>query len=219
MELKLDAIEARVLGCLIEKARTTPDHYPLTLNALVAACNQKSNRNPLMDVDAATVDNAINRLRPKGLAMAVHNPGDRVPKFKHAATAKLDLLDDEEAVLAELLLRGPQTVGELRGRAVRMHPFTEADEVLSALTRLARRGLAVELKRLPGHKEPRWAHLLCGEPDVTALAEQAAAHGKSRATVISDDARIAALEAEVAALREQFEHLSQEFAAFRAAFE
>lgn len=157
--------EARVVGALAEKQLTTPQYYPLTLNALVNACNQSSNREPVVSYDEATVERALQRLREKGLARAVLSPGNRAPKYRHLLEEALALVPEELAVMTVLLLRGPQTVGELRTRTERMYAFSSLEEVEATLERLATRHeepLAERLERQPGQKEPRHAHLLGG---------------------------------------------------------
>ncbi len=155
--------EARVVGALAEKQLTTPQYYPLTLNALVNACNQTSNRNPVVAYDEATVERALHGLRDKRLARTVLSPGNRAPKYRHLLDEALALVPEELAVLTVLLLRGPQTVGELRTRSERMYPFASLEEVEAALERLATRHeepLVERLERQPGQKEARYTHLL-----------------------------------------------------------
>ena len=164
MEPILNENEIRVLGCLIEKEMTTPDYYPLTLNALTNACNQKSNRDPVVDLEETDVVRALDALRMKGLAMQAHGEGSRVPKYRHSLAEKLFLEPEELAILCELFLRGPQTVGELRGRAGRMHDFEDLAQVEAVLQELMERQppMAAKLPRQPGRKEHRYAHLLGG---------------------------------------------------------
>ncbi|MEJ7606060.1 MAG: YceH family protein [Bryobacteraceae bacterium] len=161
---QLDAVEARVLGCLIEKEITTPEYYPLTMNALVNACNQKSNRDPAVSYDDEQVDEALGMLREKRLTTLVTGAGNRVPKFGHRVQETLNLGRREVALLCELLLRGPQTAGELKDRAGRMHRFSDVDEVESCLRLMSDNGLSIKLTKWPGTKEQRHAHLLSGEP-------------------------------------------------------
>jgi uncharacterized protein YceH (UPF0502 family) len=169
MKIELTALEARVIGCLIEKQITTPDQYPLSLNALANACNQKSNRDPVMDLDEATVQQTLDSLSKKHFVMEKSGFGSRVPKYQHRfcntefGTLKLD--PQELAIVCELLVRGPQTPGELRTRASRMAPFAEASEVEAALSRLAQRPdgpFVVRLAREPNRRDSRWAHLFSG---------------------------------------------------------
>ena len=148
MDLLLHPVEVRVLGSLLEKEITTPEYYPLSLNALVNACNQKSNRDPAVSYDDATVEHALSTLRDKGLLLAISGSGSRVQKYGHRISEKLNLGRPELAVLCELMLRGPQTLGELRTRAERMHPFDDLDQVQSVIDRLPE--LMVKLVRRPG---------------------------------------------------------------------
>lgn len=209
----LDAVEARVLGCLVEKELATPEYCPLTLKALTAACNQQSNRDPVTALAETEVVRGLDRLQGKGLSVTTHQAGARVPKYRHAFTRKYPIRPAELAVLAELLLRGPQTSGELKGRAARMHPLGSLEEVEEALTRMAEREppLAVRLPRQPGRKEPRWAHLLSGAPEVAEEAPSPPRPEAATERVRAEDARIAALEARVAALEEAFAAFRKEF--------
>jgi len=172
----LSAVEARVLGALIEKELTTPDYYPLTLNALVAACNQKNNREPVLQVDEAAAVAATDTLREKKLVWLVTLAGGRVAKYRHAFLDVYHVPDASVALLAELLLRGPQTVAELRARAERMHPYADAAAVETLLHELAAHAegpFVVKLAREPGRRESRYAQLLCGPVTVTAEATPA----------------------------------------------
>ena len=166
METILNGKEVRVLGCLIEKELATPEYYPLTLNALTNASNQKSNREPVMSLEETEVIRALDSLRNKQLAL-VSAEGGRVPKYRHALMERLRLDPAELALLAELLLRGPQTMGELRARAERMHPFADLADVEEALRELMERTppLATILPRQPGRKEQRYAHMFAGAPE------------------------------------------------------
>src|SRR5271163_4541859 len=155
MELLLHPVEVRVLGALLEKEITTPEYYPLSLNALVNACNQKSNRDPMVNFDPTQVEQALLLLREKGLLVTTTGAGSRVPKYGHRIAEKLNLGRRELAVLCELMLRGPQTAGELRTRGERMHPFDDLAEVLSVIERQPE--LIVKLPRRPGEKEVRYA--------------------------------------------------------------
>jgi hypothetical protein len=202
--------EVRVAGCLVEKQMTTPDSYPLTHNALLAACNQLSNRNPVVSYDDSIVMHALAALRAKSLARMLHVPGSRGPKHRHVLDETLELDRGELALLAVLGLRGPQTVGELRTRTERMHPFAGLGEVEEALERLGARPepLVIRLERQPGQKEARYAHLLSG----LAAAEEAAAATpfepaaspapvRTRAAPApADDERLSALEQRLAAV-------------------
>jgi len=207
MDLHLEPAEARVVGCLIEKEITTPEYYPLSLNALVNACNQKSNRDPVVSYDDALVDLVLESLRHKGLLTTITGAGSRVPKYGHRFTDRLNLGRRETAILCELMLRGPQTSGELRGRTERMHRFDDVAEIESVLERMPE--LVVKLPRRPGEKEGRYAHLLSGQPAVESGPEP----------VPMRQDRVMALEAEVGQLRQEVESLKSQFADFRKQFE
>jgi len=168
MQRCLDAVEIRILGCLLEKEQSTPDLYPLTLNALVAACNQRSSRDPVMDLGAADVAEALDRLHADVLVWPVSSA--RSERWRHTLDRQLDLDPGRKAVLTLLMLRGAQTPGELRARSERLNRFDSTDEVEAALEALARgpEPLVVQLPRRPGQKETRWAHLLAGEVEVAA---------------------------------------------------
>ena len=215
----LDALEMRVVGALVEKELTTPDYYPLTLNALTSACNQKSNRNPVMVLEDTDVVRALDSLRRAGLAMQAAE-GGRVPKYAHNVEAKLRLGPRELAIICELLLRGPQTLGELRSRAERMQPFASLSEVEEVLTELMERQppMAVKLPRQPGRKEHRYMHLLGGEDTLTTETAEAPPEAATL-QVRAEGERIERLEGELTALREEVEALRQELAAFREQFE
>jgi uncharacterized protein YceH (UPF0502 family) len=211
----LDETEVRVLGALAEKEATTPDYYPLSLNALVNACNQKSNRHPVMSLHESTVRAALDNLNRKGLAGEAGGAGSRVTKFEHRLQEAFNFSRPENAVLCLLLLRGPQTPGELRGRTERLHHFDDLEAVHSALQHLMDRQppLVKVLARLPGTKESRYAHLLSG--DVEAWEpELAQASTPSTGTASADSERIARLEAEVAGLQEEIASLKQQIADF-----
>src|SRR6201993_4671636 len=177
MDIVLTEIEARVLGALVEKDITTPDYYPLSLNALVNACNQKNNRDPVMNLAEGAVRDALNGLHDHGLAGPASGADSRVTKYEHRLQETFNFSRGETAVMCVLLLRGPQTPGELRGRTERMHQFEELDDVLSALQRLVQRepSLVIALPRQPGTKEIRYAHLLSGEVDVSVALSPAGA--------------------------------------------
>ena len=209
MDFILHPIEARVLGCLLEKETTTPEYYPLSLNALVAACNQKSNRDPVVQFDDDMVEQALQSLRDKGLVLFISGAGSRVTKYGHRISEKLNLGRRELAILCELLLRGPQTIGELRGRTERIHRFDDLAEVESVIERNPE--LVVKLPRRTGEKEARYAHLLCGPPEVgEEPAEQ---------PIPAKIDRIATMEADIAQLRSELEDLKIQFAGFRKQFE
>jgi hypothetical protein len=215
MNVLLNAAEVRVLGSLMEKETTTPDYYPLSLNALLHACNQKSSREPVMTLDEDAVRDALHSLGEKGLAGPTSTADSRVTKYEHRIGEAFNLGRPEFAVLCLLLLRGPQTPGELRGRAERMYRFDDLDQVQSALQRLMNREppLAAVLPRQPGTKEARYAHLLAGE--VTAAEPEAAPESADSA----DSERIARLEDQVASLQQEIVELKQQLAEFRKQFE
>ncbi|HEY3930623.1 MAG TPA: YceH family protein [Candidatus Koribacter sp.] len=207
MSVTLSPESARVLGCLIEKEITTPEYYPLSLNALINACNQKSNRDPMMQLDEDVVRLALRNLTDKGLARNAHSEG-RVPKYEHDVNNALQLSRREVAILCELLLRGPQTPGELRGRAERMFKFDSLDDVLATLQRLMERDptLVVVLPRQPGTKEARYAHTLL---PIEAHSQPAPAPHLSAAPSSDLEERIGKLEAEVESLRAEIETLKR----------
>jgi uncharacterized protein len=193
-------VELRVLGCLIEKQRTTPDTYPLSLNSLRLACNQSTNRDPVVAYDEATIRHALDGLTRRGWARLASGPGSRAVKFRHLFDEALGLDDAEISLLAVLMLRGPQTLGELKQRSERLHRFGRIDEVESVLAALAGRELVTRLPRRAGQKEDRYGHLL-GDEAAEAAAPQAA---------LLEDDRLAALEAEVAELRDEVAALRAE---------
>lgn len=207
MDWQLDAAETRVLGALMEKESATPEYYPLSLNALVNACNQKSNREPVVSYDEDTVETALEGLRNKGLALRISGRDVRVPKHAQRFTEKFNLGRREAAIMCMLMLRGPQTVGELRGRSERLFTFDDLEAVESTLSRLAEMEFVKKLARLPGAREARWAHVLSG--DVEAAEEPAETHAAERG--LSDRDRIAALERDVAELRRIVEELKRAF--------
>jgi uncharacterized protein YceH (UPF0502 family) len=190
--VEADAVEIRVLGCLIEKQRTTPDAYPLSLNALRLACNQTTNREPVVDYDEPTIRTALERLDRKRWARLASGPGSRAAKFRHLLDDALGLSGPELSLLAVLMLRGPQTPGELEQRSERLHAFGTTVEIEQALSALAQRDLVSRLPRRPGQKEERWAQLLGDDeqPDVLQPTEG------------SLEERVARLEEQVAGLRE-----------------
>jgi uncharacterized protein YceH (UPF0502 family) len=202
----------------MEKEVTTPDYYPLSLNALVNACNQKSNRDPLMNLDEGAVREALDSLNRKGLAGAAGGADSRVTKYEHRLPEVFNFERRESAVLCVLLLRGPQTPGELRSRTERMHRFSDLDEVQAALHRLIERQppLVKMLPRQPGTKEPRYAHLLSGEVEGW---EPPAEADSARAGSSADGERIARLENEVESLRAEVAGLKGQLADFRKQFE
>jgi uncharacterized protein len=196
-----DPVEIRVLGCLIEKQRTTPDVYPLTLNALRAACNQTTNRDPVVDYDEATIRAALHRLDQRRWARLASGPGSRAVKYRHLLDEALGLTDPETAVLCVLMLRGPQTPGELKGRTDRLHPLVSLVEVHETLEGLIQRELVARLSRRPGQKEERYVQLLGGD-------EMGAAEVETVSTPSHDvEARVSRLEQEVVSLREELDSL------------
>ncbi|HET8888561.1 MAG TPA: YceH family protein [Candidatus Angelobacter sp.] len=217
MNIVLNAAEARVLGALVEKDITTPDYYPLSLNALINACNQKNNREPVTNFDEETVRLALRNLSDKHLAGTASGADSRVTKYEHRLQEVFNFTRPETAILCVLLLRGPQTPGELRGRTERMHRFEDLDEVLSGLQQLMRREppLAKALGRRPGTKEIRYAHLLSGDVEAWEPPAETASFSPGSA----DAERIVQLEEQVAALRNEVEELKQQMAEFKKQFE
>ncbi|MDX9840455.1 MAG: DUF480 domain-containing protein [Desulfobulbus sp.] len=212
MDFTLDATQVRALGCLMEKELSTPEYCPLSLNALVNACNQKTNRQPVLALDADTVDVALRSLKDHQLV--VQSDASRVPKFWQALSKKCRLIDRETALLCLLMLRGPQTAAELRARGESLCAFDGPEQAAEALDNLTTTGLIVQLPRQPGQKEPRYAHLLGGvvETDEPAVTVATAPAGPSAT------ARIEQLETTVAGLQEELRLLRQEFTAFRSHF-
>jgi uncharacterized protein YceH (UPF0502 family) len=220
----LDAAEVRVLGSLIEKQITTPDYYPLTLNALTNACNQLTNRDPVVAFDESTVVSALDRLRDKRLAILFSGQESRVAKYKHSITDALLLTPGELALLCVLMLRGPQTIGELRTRSERLFAFDtlpEVEETLNALAARQPQPLVAKLPRQPGTKESRYAHLLSGRIEVaTAVATESAPRAEAASPLArAENERIVQLEQDVIELRRQLAELQQAFAAFRKQFD
>ncbi|MFA7172170.1 MAG: YceH family protein [Kiritimatiellia bacterium] len=221
-QARFSLIEVRVLGCLIEKDISTPEYYPLTLNSLVAACNQKSNRDPAMLLDDKTVVRTLEDLRyNQQIVRQISSTGSRVPKYKHMVPDHWGFTLPELAVMCELFLRGPQTAGQLRTRAARLHAFTSIEEVeatLAALVTWEDGPFVVQLPRETGCREQRWAHLLSGEPAVDSVVSEVRPE-PARLIVQAENERITALETDVAALRKGFDQLLTEFAAFRHQFD
>ncbi len=229
--MNLTEIETRVLGSLIEKDITTPDYYPLSLNALVNACNQKNNRDPIMTLDEETVSQALSTLQAKRLAGPASGADSRVTKFEHRLQEVFNFDRREIAVVCVLLLRGPQTPGELRSRTDRMYHFEALDDIVSTLDRLAQREppLARVLPRQPSTKESRYTHLFSGERPVDSAAtvdvtrtlseRQSKAPSPATAGANCETDRLRALEEEVARLRQELTEVQQQLAAFRRQFE
>ena len=241
MSVDLSAPEIRVLGCLLEKQRTTPDAYPLSLNALRLACNQSTNRDPVTDYDEAVIRDALHRLSRRRWARLASGAGSRAPKYRHLLDEALGLPEDELAVLCVLMLRGAQTPGELKQRTERLHPLADLSAVLGALERLIGRELAERLPRRPGQKEERYTHLLGDEemqpgasvpaapaapappagdfddvpapaaPSPVAVPPPAAATADPRVAQLQDEVR--ALRADLDALRASFDALRAELGA------
>lgn len=218
---ELTTVEVRVLGALMEKERATPDQYPLTLNALVHACNQKSSREPVVDYDERTVVRALDSLRQKKLALLVSSAGGRVPKYEQCLTDAYYLTAAEASVLTVLMLRGPQTIGELRSRCARIHDFESLPEVQDTLHKLCSkegRVFATQLPRQTGRKECRYAHLLCGQPDVVEETPPTPAPEPARVAVDAENERLDRLEQQTQSLHQELAALREQFEAFRNQF-
>ena len=218
MITELTDVEVRVLGSLIEKQVTTPEYYPLTLNALTLACNQKNNRSPVTSYDETTVAQALETLREKNLAYVFYGSTSRVPKYKHVLPEVMHLTQPELALMCVLLLRGPQTTGELATRAFRLHEFSGLEEVETTLNTLIAREpdpIVTRLPRQPGQKEVRYAHLLAGKVSIDAIPEGVApARTRGR-----DNDRVAALEADVETLKAEVGMLKTQLESFKKQFE
>jgi len=214
--LELTPIEVRVLGSLVEKQITTPEYYPLTLNSLTLACNQKNNRNPVTSLSEAEVEHALDGLREKNLAYVFHGSTSRVPKYKHVAPEVLQVNPAELAVMCVLMLSGAQTVGEIRTRGSRLHDFTGLEEVEQTLHALSTREpetLVTKLPRQAGQKDARFAHLLCGPVAVEQIVDEQAVRKTARPANESEELgqRVDGLAAEVESLRRQFEEFKKQF--------
>jgi len=210
----LTDIETRVLGSLIEKQVTTPEYYPLTLNALTLACNQKNNRHPVTAYTENKVSDALESLREKNLTYVFYGSTSRVPKYKHVMPEVMHLKAAEMALMCALMLRGAQTLGELRGNASRLHEFSSLEEVEQTLNGLISRddeALVARLPRQPGQKEGRFAHLLSGEIDVEALAASETERSPAPRRSSALEEKVDALAAEVEKLKEQFEQFRKQF--------
>lgn len=216
MREPLDAVSVRVIGSLIEKEITTPDNYPLTVNALTAACNQTTNRDPVMNLDEPTVVKAIQDLTRKGLVREVLRNDSRAKRYRQTLSDSLSLHAPETAIMCVMMLRGPQTTGELRTRAARMFEFRDLPHVEVTLQSLMTmtEPLVVQLPRQPGQKETRFAHLLAGEPQYVAPDPVA----PTPRAASRDDGRVETLENEVAALRAEVAELRARFDEFRSQF-
>lgn len=214
MEKLLDVVAVRVLGSLVEKEFTTPDNYPLTVNAIVAACNQTTNRDPVLSLDEASVTKSLEDLARQSLVREVHRGDSRARRYRHLLSETMSLHPAELAVMCVLMLRGPQTTGEIRTRSTRMFEFVDlkhVDVTLQALMALPT-PLVAELPRRPGQKEVRYAQLLSGEPEPETTAHVPSAD-------VADGNRVEALEQSVATLRTELAELRAQFEAFRRAFE
>ncbi len=211
-DVQLSPVEARIVGALMEKESTTPDYYPLSLNALINACNQKSNREPVMELDENTVRDALEALRDKRLAGPTSSADSRVTKYEHRMQEVFNFTRGESALICALLLRGAQTPGELRGRTERLHRFEELGDVQSALQRLMQRtpALVAMLPRQPGTKEARYTHLFSGNVETVA---------STVVTASTENANDSQMQEEVRALRNEVEELKRQFAEFRRQFE
>jgi uncharacterized protein YceH (UPF0502 family) len=216
MSGQLTEIEARVVGSLIEKQLTTPEYYPLTLNALVAACNQKTNREPVTAYDERAVQTALDDLREKNIVYVFYGSTSRVPKYKHIMPDVYELEPSETAVLCVLMLRGPQTIGELRERTGRLYDFRDLNDVNETLENLVKREepLVTRLERAPGQSAERYAHLLSGEVTSYTPPDRIA----SRGTAVNDE-RVEKLEQEIEALKTELSAFRQEFEDFKKQFE
>lgn len=211
MDILLTDDEVRVLGCLMEKEMATPDYYPLTLNALTNACNQKSNRNPVVSYDEGTVIYALNGLREQKLVR--QSDLGRVSKYEQIFSQELKLVASEQAIICILLLRGPQTIGEIRSRTERLYTFPGLDQVQETISNLEDRELVNKMPRQPGRKESRYAHLLSGTPENTPV--ETIIRPK---TAISID-RMGELQEQVDELRQELQALQSEFATFKSQFD
>lgn len=218
MNIVLNEVECRVLGALVEKEITTPEYYPLSLHALVNACNQKSNREPIMNLDEAAVRGALHSLEVQSLVRSVSPADSRVTKYEHRLQEAYNFYRHEIAILCLLLLRGPQTPGELRGRSERMHSFDDLNAVQSSLQHLMKREppLVKALPRQPGTKETRYMHLLSGDASQVDTEQRSQPEAGER--LVNGD-RAGKVEEEIAALRNEIADLKQQFALFRKQFE
>lgn len=217
MLTELTEMEARIVGCLVEKELTTPDYYPLTLNALVNACNQKSNRDPVVEYDESSVEKSLERLRDKNIVYVFYGSSSRTAKYKHILPGYYELTPPETALVAVLMLRGAQTLGELKERSKRLYEFSGLDEVDETLSDLAKRDdpIVVKLERLPGQKDSRFMQLLTGEVDMEAVA----ANFQSSSPSGSQSDRIGNLETEVETLKEELASFKEAFEDFKKQFE
>jgi uncharacterized protein YceH (UPF0502 family) len=214
MDLLLTETEIRVLGCLLEKEMATPEYYPLSLNALVNACNQKTNRFPIVSYDENTTTDALAGLKEKGLAW--QSDAGRVAKYAESFVKKFNLVNREAALLCVLMLRGSQTPGELRGRTERLHPFADLDTVIETLESLSEMECIIKLPRQPGCKESRYTHLLAGKPETSI--EAGFSENQPLPQGVFTGTRMDALEEELANLLEEFNALKKDFFDFKGQF-
>ncbi len=215
MLTELNEIETRIVGCLVEKQLTTPEYYPLTLNALVAACNQKSNREPVTNYGEQEIERALDILRDKNLVYVFYGSSSRVPKYKHMLPSVYELDERETALVSVLMLRGAQTIGELNQRTGRLYEFSGLNEISETLDGLAKREepVVLKLERQPGQKEGRYAHLLSGAIDIESYARESANAQLPRADRISE------LERELENLRNEFNLFRESFEEFKKQFD
>ncbi len=206
MSIQLSFVETRVLGCLIEKDMATPEYYPLSIHALINACNQKTNREPMTQLDEDTVHGTLDALKERQLATVLTGGSNRVPKYGHRASETLDLNNREMAVVCVLLLRGPQTLNEIKTRTESLYRFDDHDAVENTLHRLSERGMVLLLPKQAGMREPRWGHLLSGEIAIQAAEETAPAPTREP---LAD--RVSRLEAEMDSLKAQFAEFRRQF--------
>ena len=215
MLTEMNEMEARIVGCLVEKQLTTPEYYPLTLNALVAACNQKTNREPVTNYGESEIERALDKLRDKNLVYVFYGSSSRVPKYKHMLPNVYELDERETALVSVLMLRGAQTIGELNQRTGRLYEFSGLNEISETLDALAKREepIVFKLERQPGQKEARYAHLLSGAIDVESYARESANAQIPRAD------RIAELEKEIENLKNEFNQFRESFEEFKKQFD
>ncbi|MEO6589937.1 MAG: YceH family protein [Pyrinomonadaceae bacterium] len=215
MLTELNEIETRIVGCLVEKQLTTPEYYPLTLNALVAACNQKSNREPVTNYGEQEIERALDILRDKNLVYVFYGSSSRVPKYKHMLPSVFELDERETALASVLMLRGAQTIGELNQRTGRLYEFSGLNEISETLDDLAKREepIVLKLERQPGQKEGRYAHLLSGAIDIESYARESANAQLPRADRISE------LERELENIRSEFNLFRESFEEFKKQFD
>jgi uncharacterized protein YceH (UPF0502 family) len=215
MSGQLTETEARIVGALVEKQLTTPEYYPLTMNALVAACNQKTNREPVVSFDEQTVSRSLEDLRDKNIVYVFYGSTSRVPKYKHMLPQVFELEPSETAVMCVLMLRGPQTIGEIKERTGRLYDFRDLNDVNETLESLLKRDepLITRLERAPGQKEARYAHLLCGEVTSYTPPERSISRGAA------NDERVEKLEQELESVKSELSTFRQEFEDFKKQFE